>query len=409
MNQIKHASFGRTDDAIEAIIAEISDISKPARKFIIAMYIQWWSIRGRYNFTNLSRYGGYCEKSLRKGFKRGFDFIEIGMVLIGRSCSKEKILAFDPSYIRKSGKHTQGLDWFWSGTAQTTKKGLEIGCLAVVDVKNETAMHMEAIQTPNSEQRKKQGVTMVKHYAGFILSRMVSLLTISKYLAVDGYFMKKEFILPIVKEGLHIITKMRNDANLRYLYKGRQSKGKGRKKMYDGKVNLNKIDKRKWDLVKTEKNKEYYTSELYCITLKKVVRIVYLYDIKSKKYEVFLCTDTKLSAMKIVRYYRLRYQIEFLLRDAKQHAGLEDCQARDEKKMHFHFNMALSSVSMTKALYYLSTAKEERKEFSMQDVKRLYHNKLITETIFSNLDLDLNCKKIKKLYHNCLDIGRMAA
>jgi hypothetical protein len=39
---------------------------------------------------------------------------------------------------------------------------------------------------------------------------------------VDGYFMKKDFIHPLLEQGLQIITKTRSDANLRYLYKGRQ-------------------------------------------------------------------------------------------------------------------------------------------------------------------------------------------
>lgn len=60
-----------------------------------------------------------------------------------------------------------------------------------------------------------------------------------------------------------------------------------------------------------------------------------------------------LAPKKIIKYYRLRFQIEFLIRDAKQHAGLEHCQARSEKKPNFHFNMALSSASVAKAAYFL--------------------------------------------------------
>ena len=36
-------------------------------------------------------------------------------------------IAFDPSYIYKTGKHTPGLGYFWSGCASKTKWGLEIG------------------------------------------------------------------------------------------------------------------------------------------------------------------------------------------------------------------------------------------------------------------------------------------
>lgn len=64
-------------------------------------------------------------------------------------------------------------------------------------------------------------------------------------MAVDGYFMKKDFILPLIKQGLQIITKARSDANFQYLFKGVQSSGRGRKKLYDGKIDIGKIDKRR--------------------------------------------------------------------------------------------------------------------------------------------------------------------
>lgn len=122
-----------------------------------------------------------------------------------------------------------------------------------------------------------------------------------------------------------------------------------------------------------------------------------------------MCTDKELDGSLIVRYYRLRFQIEFLIRDAKQHAGLEDCQARSENKLYFHFNMAFSVVSIAKAATWLSIPKEQREAFSMRNLKLLYYNKLLTERIFENLALDLNCKKIKRLYRQCLDIGQLAA
>ena len=110
----------------------------------------------------------------------------------------------------------------------------------------------------------------------------------------------------------------------------------------------------------------------------------------------------------------MRFQIEFLIRDAKQHAGLKDCQARDSKKIipiaiGIHFNMAFTNVSLAKAEYYLTIPRKDRESFSLQDIKRMKHNAILTEFIFSNLDLNLNCKKIKRLRLECINFGRMAA
>ena len=86
----------------------------------------------------------------------------------------------------------------------------------------------------------------------------------------------------------------------------------------------------------------------YWVTLKQHVKVLYLEKTNSSGNEVLLSTDRELSGGKVVQYYRLRFQIEFLIRDAKQHGGLEDCQASDEQKLHYHFKMALGSASTAK-------------------------------------------------------------
>ncbi len=404
-NAFEHASC-----VLNAILQKLQKLSKPQFKFLSTLFPLWWSISGRYNFFQMSRYGNYHEQSYRLWFEKKMDFAQFNTALIQQRGSGKYIVAFDPSYISKSGKHTPGISIFWSGKDQCAKKGLEIGVLSVVDVVAGTAMSLEAKQTPSSAVLKAAKKTLVDHYAEYIISRASSIKQFSKYLVADGYFAKKDFIQVVMgKGGLHVITKLRDDANLRYLYNGPQKPGKGRKKIHDGKVELKKIDKRRITLVWQDDEYAYYTAIVHSITLKMKVRIIYIEDKKTKKYAVLASTDTALKAGDIVQYYRLRFQIEFLIRDAKQHTGLEDCQARSENKLYFHFNVALSSVSLAKAVFYLSVPKQKREAFSMRNVKLLYHNKLIADTIFSNLDIDLSCKKIKRLYNECLYIGTLAA
>lgn len=391
------------------ILADIDSFSKPVQKFLSTVFSQWWGIIGRYNFINMARYMTYSEQALRNGFERKIDFLEINKRIVLENCSSEIILAFDPSFVAKSGKKTYGLGHYWSGKDQRTKKGLELGCLAAVDVKNQTAFHLEGIQTPAANERKKKKITLIDHYRDFILSNAESLKEISKYLAVDGYFMKKDFILPLVENGFTVITKMRADANLNYIYDGKQKSGKGRKRINGGKVKWKKLELNKWTKVFSNKREACYTAELHCIALKRNVRIVYYLNRETGKHEIFLSTDVQMDAQRILKYYRLRFQIEFLIRDGKQHSGLEDCQARSQKKLNTHFNMALTNISIAKAEYYLPIPKKDRESFSLQDIKRQKHNQLIADYIFSNLGVDLTCKKIKRLYEECTNFGRMAA
>jgi hypothetical protein len=399
----------RVVEATLGKINKVEQVKKPLSKFIIHIVELWLGMNCRYVFSNMERWGKMTEKSYRNAFSKVFDWFAFNYALVQQHCSKEIIAVFDPSYIKKSGKHTYGIGMFWSGVRQKALRGLEIGCLAFVDVKNATALHAIAEQTPSPRNLKAEGKTQVHHYVSIIEKRIKDIKSITRYLAVDGYFMKQEFIKPLLKQGLHIITKARHDANMMYLYKGPQRGGKGRPKKYAGKVNTTAIDKRRIKCCYQDKDMKVYAAVLYSVLLKQNVLAAFVYYGDKLQPEIYISTDTAMDALKLCKYYGLRFQVEFLIRDSKQYAGLEDCQARDEQKLHSHFNIAMTVVSIAKAAYHLSAKPEQRGSFSMADIKMLHMNELMTKRIFSNLALDLSCKKIKRIYNQCLSFGRLRA
>ena len=126
----------------------------------------------------------------------------------------------------KSGKKTYGKDWFWSGKDQQTKAGLETGCLALVDVADTAAYSIEAVQTPLGMKG-----TLMEHYVNIVKKNIETILSYTRYMAADGYFMKSSFIEPLLELKLHVITRMRPDANLSYLYTEARKTGRRRKKL----------------------------------------------------------------------------------------------------------------------------------------------------------------------------------
>lgn len=408
--------LNKAESLIAAIIAKIGKTTKPKQKFFIHFLNLFMGLRGRYNFINMARYGCYNEKTYRNHMEQPFDWAAFNTELIGQNCSKELILAYDPSYLSKSGKKTPNVGRFWSGTSQMVKRGIEIGALAVVDIENRTAFSLEAIQTPLIPKGADDEDNLIDHHLDVILKRTKEAKQLNiEYLAVDGYFAKQKFVKGITANShLQIISKFRHDANLRYIYNGPQKKGKGRPKIYSGKVDTNWVDRRKirycFDI---DEHTSVFSGIVYSISLKRLVRIVYIenYDTDgyAKSHAIQFSTDMNLCPEKILLYYKQRFQIECLLRDAKSFAGLEHCQARSENKIKFHVNASLTTVSLAKALHYLPIPKDQRDGFSMLDVKTMYFNKYITDLIFSKLDLDLSCKKIRSLYDDCLSIGRLAA
>jgi hypothetical protein len=136
----------------------------------------------------MERWGWMTEKSYRSCFKKLFDWFRFNYVLVKQYCSREIIAVFDPSYIKKSGKHTYGIGMFWSGVRQKALRGLEIGCLGFVDIKNNTALHGIAVQTPSPQTLKSSGKTLVHHYVNIIERYIKDIKAVTCYLAVDGIF-----------------------------------------------------------------------------------------------------------------------------------------------------------------------------------------------------------------------------
>ncbi len=97
-------AFNKISDLVSASLQKIENISKPQFKFFSTFFELWLALPLRYTMLNLGRIGGYCEKSIRLHFERCFDFVCFNTALIDKSCSKDLIAAFDPSYIPKSCK-----------------------------------------------------------------------------------------------------------------------------------------------------------------------------------------------------------------------------------------------------------------------------------------------------------------
>jgi hypothetical protein len=132
---------------IESTLTSDFDIAKPRRRFIIEIFILLLSIKGRVNFYQLARYGDFGEQRYRQQFEKQFDFLKFNKQLTVSKRSSFCAIAIDPSYINKSGKHTPGVGYFWSGCAGKAKWGLEMTGIAVIDLEANTAFHLEAVQT----------------------------------------------------------------------------------------------------------------------------------------------------------------------------------------------------------------------------------------------------------------------
>ena len=391
---------------IKKALNQMQNVNKSQSKFILTTLYLFLGIIGRINFLQLSRYSKYGEQYFRKQFSKDFDFMEFNRILIQSNCNSELAIAFDPCHISKSGKQTHQVGWYWSGVANASKWGLEIGGLAVVDIANHSAFHLEAMQT-----KKEVGVTLLLQYATSILKHKEALTKLSKYILVDAYFSKEPFVSAICKEQFEIISRLRKDANLQYQFLGEQKKGKGRPKKFDGKVDYKNIKLSHFKEIEKGEKEKIYQAKTYSKSLKKWINLVLVYSLRKGKWthRSYFSTDLDLSAKTILEYYKSRFQIEFLYRDAKQNTSLNHCQARSEEKLNMHFNLALTAVNIAKITHWIPLKKENRLQFSMRDIKTYYSNGLHIDRFIKGFGILPNIIKNKTIIKKLRDFGKIAA
>ena len=375
---------------LDLIFSKItSSISKWRRQFLTELFQAVFALRGRANFTNLARFSPISEQTFRRNFSKPFDWIRFNWILISVVFADKEnvfIVAADCTFLPKSGSETYGLDRFWSGTANRTKRGLEASVVALIHPGSGRSFTLGAAQTPPglSTGTNEAGDTRMGFYTRQ-LSDSLKRLPDEKvhYVVGDGYYAKTRVFKSTEQEGSHLITKLRSDANLRYLYEGPQKSGRGAPRLYDGKVDFENLDRFEHvGCLEDASHVEVYTKKLNSPHFRRNLRVALLVDREAESYVVLASSDPTLDAMKLVKYYRLRFQIELIFRDAKQYTGLTHCQARSKQKLHFHLNMSLTAVNLGRGSIMCS-----KKTISMNSFIRQAYNRWFAARFLSKLSL----------------------
>ncbi len=215
--------------------------------------------------------------------------------------------------------------------------------------------------------------------------------------------------------GWDAIVKLRQDANLKYLYQGSRRRGPGRQKKYDGKVDPKNRDQTHFSLAETcEDGPERWTAVVWSVSLARRIRLVCAVRLVEGKehYALLFSTDVSLSAGDIVTYYRARFQIEFLFRDARQHTGMVDCQLRNSDALDTHVNACLTALNLAKATLRKEAAIPDKPtpdvlSFSIASLKRRALNQHLLELFIDKFDLDPTLIKLNPSYQKLLDYGSL--
>lgn len=303
------------------------------------------------------------------------------------------LLVGDESVVTKTGKETHGLDRFFSSIFGKPVKGLAFMTLSVVGIDERKSYPLQVEQVVRSDAEKRESsqkkcrkaskqaskpkgksgrpkggkrkdkrqiewtpeLSRVARMAIVLLNRMGACCRI-RYFVLDGHFGNNN-VLQMVRQwlGLHLISKLRNDSALYFLYDGEQ-KAKGRKRIYGAKLDYQRIPCRY--RVSSTVDNEVQTDIYQAILLHKSfaerlnVVIIVKTNLRTQKrvHVVLFSSDLALGYEQLIDFYQLRFQIEFNFRDAKQFWGFEDFMNVKQTSVNNAVGLAFFMVNLSALL-----------------------------------------------------------
>jgi hypothetical protein len=384
------------------------------------------AVNGRITMLGLSRWTekGGSYRTIQRFYQTTLMWSAIQWVLFRERFLKladEYIGAGDETVISKAGKKTFGLDRFFAGLQQQVIPGISFFAFSLINVNEEHSYPLQATQIIKSAEEKavrkakseakkakstsekkkpgrpkgsknkdKQAVVLNPELLRIQIALKSFIATLGvfinlRYVALDGHFGNYPSAWMVRQENLHLISKLRSDAALKIAFVGEHT-GPGPKPKYGAKIDVHKLDIQYWqetsfkDDLRTDIYQGQFWNTEFAFPLNVVIIIKTNQVTKAQAHVILFSTDLDLTYDKIIKFYSLRFQIEFNFRDAKQYWGLEDFMNVTESAVTNAVNLSFFMVNFSHAL--LEPLREHNPDYSVLDLKSHYRGyRYATETI----------------------------
>lgn len=229
----------------------------------------------------------------------------------------------------------------------------------------------------------------------------------SKYAKIHAKVLNDS--LQMVRQcGLHLISKLRFDSALFFPYSGEYS-GRGRRKKYGNKVDYGKLPEKYLKSSSIEGNIQthIYQMQLWHKLFADLLNIVIIEKTHlktgKKRHIILFSSDLELAYDKLIEYYRLRFQIEFNFRDAKQYWGLEDFMNISKLAVYNAANLAMFMVNLSHVLLQQNSLIG----LSMNDLKAWFRARKYVLDTFKLSQLNPDPILIQQTIYNVSSRGRV--
>ena len=340
-------------------------------------------MQGRITMLGISRWTsrGGSYRTIQRFFTTSLDWGNLNWQLIKPFVSKTSgviLIAGDATTVTKSGKETFGLGRFFSSIYSRVVPSISFQVLSLIDVEQQCSWPLLVEQVmpkpravkpkpsvkpkgkpaprprgrPKGSKNKnrrdvelnaemKQVQSMLRKVQAWISDTLKPV-----YFVYDGAFGNNAAIQMTRQTGLHLISKLRNNSALFFQWQGEYS-GKGARRRYGERVDYAQLSRDYLVSEVVEKNIRTRTYQFTALhktvadPLNIVVLLKFNEDTGKTARIILFSSDTSLAANLLVKYYRLRFQIEFNFRDAKQHWGLEDFMVIQQQAVSNAANLSL--------------------------------------------------------------------
>jgi putative transposase len=205
------------------------------------------------------------------------------------------------------------------------------------------------------------------------------------YFLFDGEFGHNDALQMVRQLGLHLVSKLRYNSALYLPYEGPYS-GRGPRRKYGKKLDYRKLPAKHLQVTSIEDKikTDIYQMSAWHKTFADLLNIVVIVKTNLKTHKtahvVLFSSDVTLSYALLIDYYRLRFQLEFNFRDAKQYWGLEDFMSVKERPVYNSANLAMCMVNVSHAL--TRPMRTQWPELSVNDLKAWFRGrKYVVETL----------------------------
>ena len=373
-------------------------------------------ISGRLTMLGLSRWTekGGSYRTIQRLYHRVLPWNAIHWLFFRKRFLKPEdayIVAGDEVVVSKVGQQTYGLDRFFSGVEQQVIPSVSFFTFSLVNVRDAQSSPLQVTQTVKSVEEKaarkakaaakkvkpigekhkpgrpkgsqnkdKQAVVLNPELVRIQTALRTLLTTVGTtlrltYVVMDGHFGNYPSAFMVRQTNRHLISKLRSDAALYPAFAGEYC-GHGPKPKYGPKLDVRHLEAKYLkatsieDHVRTDIYQGQFYNKEFAFPLNVVVILKTNLETHAQAYVLLFSTDLEQAHDQIINFYRLRFQIEFNFRDAKQYWGLEDFMNVKEVAVTNAANLSLFMANFSQTL--LQPFRQQNPAYSILDLKAHY-------------------------------------